>query len=179
MPGLEISLLRVACLQTSDGAVSGRGAFFGVILWPLIRGKFFMQHILSFETPGRGTRDITADVGRVVSDSGLASGVCHVFIRHTSASLMICENADPDVREDVERWMARAVVDGDAMFEHDMEGPDDMPGHIRSILTGSDLSVPVTDGALNLGTWQGIYLYEHRSAPHRREVVVTLLGAVA
>lgn len=136
-----------------------------------------MQHTLAFETPGRSTRDITADVSRVVRDAGVTTGVCHVFIRHTSASLMICENADPSVRADVERWMEKAVIDGDAMFEHDMEGPDDMPGHIRSILTGMDLSVPVTDGALNLGTWQGIYLYEHRSAAHRREVVVTLLQA--
>ncbi|ROO27159.1 secondary thiamine-phosphate synthase enzyme [Salinisphaera orenii MK-B5] len=137
-----------------------------------------MQQTLSFETPGRSTRDITADVNAVVRAAGVAVGVCHVFIRHTSASLMICENADPSVREDVERWMAKVVVDGDPMFEHDMEGPDDMPGHIRSILTGMDLTVPITDGALNLGTWQGIYLYEHRSAPHRRDVVVTLMPAV-
>ncbi|GAB3678887.1 secondary thiamine-phosphate synthase enzyme YjbQ [Salinisphaera aquimarina] len=136
-----------------------------------------MQETLTFDTPGRSTRDITADVQRVVRDKGVNTGVCHVFIRHTSASLMICENADPSVRADVERWMAKTVVDGDPMFEHDMEGPDDMPGHIRSILTGMDLSVPITDGALNLGTWQGIYLYEHRSATHRREVVVTLLSA--
>jgi secondary thiamine-phosphate synthase enzyme len=136
-----------------------------------------MQRTLAFDTPGRSTRDITAEVNRVVCDAGATTGVCHVFIRHTSASLMICENADPAVREDVERWMEKAVIDGDAMFEHDMEGPDDMPGHIRSILTGMDLTVPITDGALNLGTWQGIYLYEHRSAPHRREVVVTLLAA--
>jgi secondary thiamine-phosphate synthase enzyme len=136
-----------------------------------------MQHTLAFDTLGRSTRDITADVSRVVRDAGVTTGVCHVFIRHTSASLMICENADPSVRDDVERWMEKAVIDGDPMFEHDMEGPDDMPGHIRSILTGMDLSVPVTDGALNLGTWQGIYLYEHRSAAHRREVVVTLLQA--
>lgn len=136
-----------------------------------------MQSTLSFQTPGRSTRDITEDVNAVVREVGVATGVCHVFIRHTSASLMICENADPDVREDVERWMAKAVTDGDPMFVHDMEGPDDMPGHIRSILTGMDLTVPITDGALNLGTWQGIYLYEHRSAPHNREVVVTLLPA--
>lgn len=136
-----------------------------------------MQRTLAFETPGRCTRDITADVNAVVRGADIATGLCHVFIRHTSASLMICENADPTVREDVERWMAKAVVDGDPMFEHDMEGPDDMSGHIRSILTGMDLSVPITEGALNLGTWQGIYLCEHRSAPHHREVVVTLLAA--
>lgn len=136
-----------------------------------------MQQTLSFQTVGRGTRDITAEVDDLVRTSGLVTGVCHVFIRHTSASLMICENADPSVRDDVERWMSQAVVDGDPMFVHDMEGPDDMPGHIRSLLTGMDLSLPITGGALNLGTWQGIYLYEHRSAPHRREVVITLLPA--
>jgi len=135
-----------------------------------------MQTTLRFETPGRSTRDITADINRFVGESGVATGVAHIFIRHTSASLMICENADADVRADVERWMAKAVPDGDPMFVHDMEGPDDMPGHIRSILTGMDISVPITDGALNLGTWQGLYLYEHRSAAHTREVVVTLLG---
>jgi len=135
-----------------------------------------MQTTLRFETPGRSTRDITGDINRFVGESGVATGVAHIFIRHTSASLMICENADADVRADVERWMAKAVPDGDPMFVHDMEGPDDMPGHIRSILTGMDISVPITDGALNLGTWQGLYLYEHRSAAHTREVVVTLLG---
>ena len=133
-----------------------------------------MQSTLSFETPGRSTRDITEDVNAVVREAGAATGVCHVFIRHTSASLMICENADPDVREDVERWMAKAVVDGDPMFEHDMEGPDDMPGHIRSILTGMDLTVPITDGALNLGTWQGIYLCEFRNHGGRRKLVATV-----
>ncbi len=136
-----------------------------------------MQKTLHFDTPGRSTLDITRDIAAVVSGAGVETGLCHVFIRHTSASLMICENADPDVRADVERWMAQAVPDGDPMFVHDMEGPDDMPGHIRSILTGMDLTVPVTGGALNLGTWQGIYLYEHRSAPHAREVVVTLVNA--
>lgn len=136
-----------------------------------------MQRTLAFDTPGRSTRDITTDVNRVVRDARIDTGMCHVFIRHTSASLMICEDADPAVREDLERWMEKAVVDGDPMFEHDMEGPDDMSGHIRSILTGMDLTVPITGGALNLGTWQGIYLYEHRSAPHYREVVVTLLSA--
>lgn len=137
-----------------------------------------MQTTLRFKTPGRSTHDITADVNDVVRQEQVARGVCHVFIRHTSASLMICENADPAVREDVERWMAKAVRDGDPMFEHDMEGPDDMSGHIRTILTGMDLTVPITDGALNLGTWQGIYLYEHRTGAHNREVVVTLLPSV-
>jgi len=136
-----------------------------------------MQTTLCFDTPGRSTRDITEDINRFVVKSSVRTGLAHVFIRHTSASLMICENADADVRADVERWMAKTVPDGDPMFVHDMEGPDDMPGHIRSILTGMDLNVPITDGKLNLGTWQGIYLYEHRSAAHQREVVVTLINA--
>ncbi|MBH04181.1 MAG: secondary thiamine-phosphate synthase [Xanthomonadales bacterium] len=137
-----------------------------------------MQQTLTFETTGRGTRDITRDVAAVVGDAGLDTGIAHIFIKHTSASLMICENADPDVRGDVERWLTSTVIDGDPMYEHDMEGPDDMSGHIRSILTGMDLTVPVTDGRLNLGTWQGIYLYEHRTSPHSRQLVVTLTGAV-
>lgn len=135
-----------------------------------------MQQTLTFDTPGRSTRDITDEVARVVAEAGIDTGLCHVFIKHTSASLMICENADPTVRADVERWLAKSVPDGDPMYAHDMEGPDDMPGHIRSILTGMDLTVPISDGRLNLGTWQGLYLYEHRSAPHARQVVVTLLS---
>lgn len=136
-----------------------------------------MQRTETFETTGRGTRDITREVDAVVRDAGIDTGIAHIFIKHTSASLMICENADPDVRGDVERWLTATVIDGDAMYEHDMEGPDDMSGHIRSILTGMDLSVPITDGRLNLGTWQGIYLYEHRTSPHSRQVVVTLTSA--
>jgi len=135
-----------------------------------------MQQTLSFDTPGRSTRDITRDIDRVVAESGVQTGLCHVFIQHTSASLMICENADPTVRQDVEGWLSTSVPDGDPAYAHDMEGPDDMPGHIRSILTGMDLTLPITDGQLNLGTWQGVYLYEHRSAPHTRRVVVTLMA---
>lgn len=139
-----------------------------------------MQQTLSFRTSdiGRGTLDITADIDRALAAAGVTTGLCHIFIRHTSASLMLCENADVDVRGDVERWMTRAVVDGDPMFEHDQEGPDDMSGHIRSILTGMELTVPITDGRLNLGTWQGVYLYEHRYAGRAgREVVVTTIAA--
>lgn len=136
-----------------------------------------MQKTLSFETAGRGTWDITAEAAKVVAQAGVETGLCHLFCRHTSASLMICENADPTVRDDLERWLAKHVPDGDPQYEHDMEGPDDMPAHIRSILTGMDLSVPVTGGRLNLGTWQGIFLYEHRRGHHNRQVVVTVLGA--
>lgn len=135
------------------------------------------QRTLSFATGGRGTSDITRDVAAVVSDAGIDTGLCHVFCRHTSASLMICENADPDVRDDLERWLSRAVPDGDTIYVHDVEGPDDMPAHVRSILTGMDLTVPVTEGRLNLGTWQGIYLYEHRTGNHNRQVVVTVRAA--
>lgn len=157
-------------MRADKTGVAGR-----VSLWATFPTPFkVVQQTLTFETPGRSSRDITRDVAEVVARAGIRSGLAHVFIKHTSASLMICENADPSVREDVERWLARAVPDGDPMYRHRMEGPDDMPGHIRAILTGMDVTVPVTDGALNLGTWQGIYLYEHRSAPHSREVVVTL-----
>lgn len=137
-----------------------------------------MQQTLSFKTPGRGTYDITADINQVLAEAGVTSGLCHVFIRHTSASLMICENADEDVRADVERWFAHAVTDGDPMFRHDQEGDDDMPGHIRSILTGMDVTVPITAGQLNLGTWQDVYLYEHRyQGRDSREVVITTVAS--
>lgn len=134
------------------------------------------QEVLKFNTGGRGSRDITAEVQRVVGAGGERTGLCQLFIQHTSASLMICENADPVVREDLERWLARAAPDGDALFEHNAEGDDDMPAHVRSILTGMDLQIPIIDGRLGLGTWQGIYLYEHRSGAHERKVVVTLLS---
>ncbi|HLQ86349.1 MAG TPA: secondary thiamine-phosphate synthase enzyme YjbQ [Salinisphaeraceae bacterium] len=136
-----------------------------------------MQHTLSYQSAGRGTLDITADINRILAQTGIDTGLCHVFIRHTSASLMICENADAAVRGDVERWLAQAVRDGDPMFEHDQEGDDDMSGHIRSILTGMDLTVPITDGQLNLGVWQGIYLYEHRYRGRTRDIVITALAA--
>jgi secondary thiamine-phosphate synthase enzyme len=127
-------------------------------------------------TRGRGTYDITAAVARVVAGSGATTGLCNLFIKHTSASLIICENADPDVRKDLERFFADLVPDGDARFLHRDEGPDDMPAHVRSILTCSSLSIPVDNGQLGLGTWQGIYLYEHRSAAHHRRVTISLLS---
>jgi len=132
------------------------------------------QKILQFSTTGRGTRDITPELEDAVAASGAHTGLCHVFIQHTSASLMICEDADPVVREDLERWLAQQAPDGDALFQHNAEGPDDMPAHVRSILTGMDLTLPIVDGRLGLGTWQGIYLYEHRSGAHERKVVVTI-----
>src|SRR5688572_13033210 len=134
------------------------------------------QKILEFRTRGRGTTDITADVARVVSASGITQCLCTVFLQHTSASLILCENADPDVRKDLETLLSRLAPDGDPAFVHATEGPDDMAAHARSILTSNSLSIPVADGELMLGTWQGIYLYEHRAAPHDRTVIVTVVG---
>ena len=127
-------------------------------------------------TSGRGTYDVTDEVARAVRESGIETGLCHVFNMHTSASLMLCENADPDVRRDLETFMADLVPDGDPRFVHRAEGPDDMPAHVRSVLTHSDLTIPVRGGHLALGTWQGIYLWEHRTQPHRRRLLVTVQG---
>lgn len=133
------------------------------------------QTILDIPTAGRGTCDITDAVAQAVRASKLQCGLAHVFVQHTSCSLLITENADPDVRRDLETVLARLAPDGDPAWRHDAEGPDDMAAHVRNMLTGCGLSVPVANGRLLLGTWQGIYLYEHRSAPHRRRVVVTVL----
>jgi secondary thiamine-phosphate synthase enzyme len=135
-----------------------------------------IQETLQLETRRRGTYDITREVEQVIRQAGLHSGICQLFIHHTSASLILCENADPTVRSDLERFMARLVPDGDRLFDHTQEGPDDMPAHIRSVLTKMDLSFPIIDGRPGLGTWQGIYLWEHRTQPHRRRVTVTLYG---
>ena len=128
------------------------------------------------DTRGRGFHDISAEAQSAVRRSGIATGLCQLFIRHTSASLLITENADPDVRRDLETFMARMAPDGDPAWIHALDGPDDMPAHIRSVLTCTDLSVPVRDGRLALGTWQGVYLWEHRARPHRRRIDVTVLG---
>ncbi len=127
-------------------------------------------------TPGRGLFDITERVQRAVESCGVAEGLCTVFLHHTSASLLIGENADPSVQEDLERFFARLVPDGDRLFQHVAEGPDDMPSHVRSVLTGVSLSIPVLQGRCALGTWQGIYLYEHRRRAHVRTVSVTVVG---
>ncbi len=132
------------------------------------------QEIIEIQTSGRATYNITRQIQEVVGAAGLDAGLCHLFVQHTSASLMICENADPSVRSDIETFLSRLAPDGDPVYRHDDEGPDDMPAHIRSILTNMDLTVPVVQGRLGLGTWQGIYLYEHRTHPHRRRVIVTL-----
>jgi len=134
------------------------------------------QKRLTIATRGRGTYDITRDVEQAVRESGLATGICHVFVHHTSASLILCENADPTVRRDLEAFMTRLAPDGDPLFDHTQEGPDDMAAHVRAILTKMDLTLPVSEGRCALGTWQGIYLYEHRTHGHRRQVTVTLSG---
>ena len=135
-----------------------------------------VQDTIRILTRGRGFQSLTDGVARVVTKSAIDRGVCNLFVQHTSASLLICENADPAVQRDLERFMQRIAPDGSPDYEHDAEGPDDMPAHIRSVLTASSLSLPVAKGKLLMGTWQGIYLWEHRHAPHTREVVVTVVG---
>jgi len=134
------------------------------------------QKTLRQRTQGRGTYDITAQVRAVVREAGIQTGLCHLFVQHTSASLIICENADPSVRSDLERFLARLVPDGDPIYDHTSEGPDDMPAHVRAILTKMEMTLPVSQGQCALGTWQGVYLYEHRHHPHDRRVVVTVRG---
>jgi secondary thiamine-phosphate synthase enzyme len=131
---------------------------------------------LSIDTKGRGLLGITRDVREWSETSGIDDGLLTLFVRHTSASLLIQENADPEVRADLERFFARLVPDGDALFRHHDEGPDDMPAHVRTALTAVQLSIPLKRGRLVLGTWQGIYLWEHRTHPHRREIALHLLG---
>lgn len=127
---------------------------------------------IAVRTPGRGLHEITRDVARIVGESDVHDGLCTIFIRHTSASLVIQENADPSARADLEAWMDRHVPDGDPRFTHTDEGPDDMPSHIRAAITQVSLSIPVLKGALALGTWQGVYVWEHRVTPHDRRIVV-------
>jgi secondary thiamine-phosphate synthase enzyme len=125
---------------------------------------------------GRGFHELTNQVGAQVRGSGIRTGICHLFLRHTSASLCITENADPEVRRDLERFAQRLLPDGDPLFQHDAEGPDDMPAHVRSLIVGHELTLPIRHGELGLGIWQGIYLWEHRSGAMRREIIVTLTG---
>jgi secondary thiamine-phosphate synthase enzyme len=127
-------------------------------------------------TRGRGFVELDDRMRSALAESRVREGIAHVFTQHTSCSLLVCENADPVVREDLERFFSRLARDGDPLFEHDAEGPDDMPAHVRSILTGVHLSIPVRNGELALGTWQGVYLWEHRAAPHVRKVCVTIVG---
>jgi len=133
--------------------------------------------MLGFDTRGRGLIEITRPVVDWVAGSEMESGLLTLFVRHTSASLVVQENADPDVRGDLERFLARLVPDGDSLFRHRDEGADDMPAHVRAALTAVQLSIPLSGGRLALGTWQGIYRWEHRIRPHRREVALHLMGS--
>jgi secondary thiamine-phosphate synthase enzyme len=135
------------------------------------------RRTLEVRTPGRGLHEITREVARAVAEADVSTGLCNLFLRHTSASLLIQENADPSARRDLESWFERVAPDGDPLWTHRAEGPDDMPSHVRAALTAVSLTLPIEAGALALGTWQGIYLFEHRLAPHRRIVTLTVLGS--
>lgn len=135
-----------------------------------------MIKTIEIKTRGQGLEEITEEVAGVVERAKVREGLCTVFIQHTSASLTIQENADPSAKRDLERWLARLVPENDPLYTHTMEGPDDMPSHIKAILTATSLSIPVDRGRLVLGTWQGIYLWEHRRRPHTRRVVVSVIG---
>ena len=135
-----------------------------------------MSRQITIETAGTGLLEITREVRDLVASCGVTEGLCTVFLRHTSASLTIQENADPSARHDLETWLDRLVPEHDPHFTHTAEGPDDMPAHVRSALTATTLSIPVAGGAPALGTWQGIYLWEHRTAPHHRRIAAHLIG---
>jgi secondary thiamine-phosphate synthase enzyme len=135
-----------------------------------------VRRSLAIATRGRGFVDVTADVGAAVVASGVVDGLCTVFVHHTSASLLIQENADVDVQRDLEAWFSRLVVDGDPLFRHREEGDDDMSAHIRATLTATSLSIPVAAARLDLGRWQAVYLWEHRSLPHERRLSVVVMG---
>lgn len=134
------------------------------------------QYKFEITTPGRGIINITEQVAKFVEQSQIQTGLCHVFLHHTSASLILCENFDPLVQKDLEAFMLRLVPDGDPLFEHTAEGPDDMPSHVRSILTQNFIVMPVTANKLDLGKWQGVYLWEHRIRSHLRKLTVTVQG---
>jgi secondary thiamine-phosphate synthase enzyme len=131
---------------------------------------------IELPTPGRGFQEISSELQAFVQSGSVVTGICPIFQRHTSASLLVTENADPDVRRDLENFLAKLAPDGDPAYFHSAEGPDDMPAHIRSVLTCSELTLPVRNGRLALGTWQGVYLWEHRFRPHRRRIDVTVIG---
>ncbi len=135
-----------------------------------------IQQQISISTRGRSTTNITAQLQAFVADSGIRSGLCHAFIHHTSASLIITENADPDVRRDLEYYLSKLVQDGDAGFLHVLEGEDDMSAHIRTVLTQTEITIPIINGRCGLGTWQGLFLWEHRSHPHTRKITLTAQG---
>lgn len=135
-----------------------------------------LQRTLTCRTPGRGLHDVTAAVAEVVAEAGVTTGLAVVFCRHTSCSLVIQENADPSAAADLLAWLARLAPDGDPAYRHDAEGPDDMPAHLRAAVTRTSEAIPVEDGRLALGTWQGLFLAEHRTAPHTRRLLVHVTG---
>jgi len=135
-----------------------------------------LQQSILVETASPGLVEVTPEVAKIVAASGIETGLAHVFCRHTSASLLIQENADPDVQRDLVAFFKRLVPDGDPLFIHRAEGPDDMPAHVKTALTQTTLTIPIADGAMLLGTWQGIYLFEHRHRPHRRSIIVHVVG---
>lgn len=134
------------------------------------------QQTLTIETRGQALSEFTLDVVQIVSDAEIEVGLAHIFCRHTSASLLIQENADPDVQRDLVAFFKRLVPDGDPLFVHRSEGPDDMPAHVKSALTQTTLTIPIANGRLMLGTWQGIYLFEHRARAHERQIIVHVVG---
>jgi secondary thiamine-phosphate synthase enzyme len=156
--------------------IFGREFYDLMLLGTFERQNMVFQQQISIQTPGRGSTNISRNINGVVAASGVDTGFCHVFVQHTSASLMLCENADPTVRTDLEKLIQRLVPDGDPMFDHVDEGPDDMPAHGRTILTHSDLTIPVSRGKCLLGTWQGVYLWEHRTHGHHRHLIITIYG---
>jgi secondary thiamine-phosphate synthase enzyme len=139
-------------------------------------GQMIYQSSFQVATRGRGFYPIGRDLEERLQESAVQTGIALVFVHHTSASLILCENADPEVQADLERFMARLVPDGDAIFRHIDEGPDDMPAHVRSVLTSNSLSVPLSCGRCDLGIWQGVYLWEHRRVPHQRRISLTVYG---
>lgn len=134
------------------------------------------QYSLDLRTKGRSTIEITSEINQLIRQSEIDTGQCHIFVQHTSASLIITENADSDVRRDLENFLSKLVLDGDPDYVHDQEGPDDMAAHIRSVLTQTSITIPVTSRRAALGTWQGIFLWEHRTRPHHRQLVITISG---
>ena len=135
-----------------------------------------IQKTLSFHTKGRSTSNISQQINTIVSDSGMQSGIANIFVQHTSASLILCENADPTVRSDLEAFMSKITPDGDPLYQHVDEGPDDMSAHVRTVLTESSLTIPFDNRQLLLGTWQGVFLWEHRTMPHTRRIIISLYG---
>ena len=135
-----------------------------------------VSKVIQVSTGGQGLHEITDEVCEFVHSEELPNGICTVFLQHTSASLIIQENADPSAKADLEKWLCRLVKENDPHFTHTAEGPDDMPSHIKAALTTTSITIPVIDSRLALGTWQGIYIWEHRKSPHRRKIVVTLVG---